>query len=148
MPALYGFDVIRGLLPQSYPFIMIDLVEAFEPGQYIVCRKNITGNEWFIPGHFPDKAIFPGALIIEGMAQAGILFFKLNKEMPSEWSSATFLLTAVKTRFLKVVVPGDQLKIRCEPEKLISTAGIVKCVATVEDEVVAKAEMTFYVNPS
>lgn len=145
MTITVDFDRVRELLPQAYPFVMVDRVESFEKDQYITCLKNITGNEWAFPGHFPKKAIYPGVLIIEGIAQSGILLFQLSQE-PLELSevSRTFLLTSVKTRFLKPVVPGDQMIYRCEMVKKTSTAGIIEGVATVGGEPVAKAEMTFY----
>lgn len=145
MTITVDFDRVRELLPQAYPFVMVDRVESFEKDQYITCLKNITGNEWAFPGHFPKKAIYPGVLIIEGIAQSGILLFQLSQE-PLELSevSRTFLLTSVKTRFLKPVVPGDQMIYRCEMIKKTSTAGIIEGVATVGGETVAKAEMTFY----
>lgn len=145
MTITVDFDRVRELLPQAYPFVMVDRVESFEKDQYITCLKNITGNEWAFPGHFPKKAIYPGVLIIEGIAQSGILLFQLSQE-PLELSevSRTFLLTSVKTRFLKPVVPGDQMIYRCEMIKKTSTAGIIEGLATVGDETVAKAEMTFY----
>ncbi len=73
MSIVMGFDDVCRLLPQSYPFIMVDVVEELQPGKRIVCRKNVTGNEWMFPGHFPQRAIFPGVLLIEGMAQTAIL---------------------------------------------------------------------------
>lgn len=138
---MYGFDTVRELLPQSYPMIMIDTVEEWERGRTIVCRKNISGGEWCFPGHFPRKAIYPGVLITEGMAQAGILLYRLGE--PPEAQEAEFLLTGVKSRFMKPVVPGDSLLIRCEAVKWMSHAGIVSCTASVSGETVSQAELTF-----
>ncbi|MCZ8519467.1 MULTISPECIES: 3-hydroxyacyl-ACP dehydratase FabZ [Paenibacillus] len=141
MPVMYGFDTVRELLPQSYPMIMIDTVEELERGRAIVCRKNISAGDWCFPGHFPRKAIYPGVLITEGMAQTGILLYRLSEPEASE--EAEFLLTAVKSRFLKPVVPGDSLLIRCETVKWMSHAGIVSCTASVHGETVSQAELTF-----
>src|ERR1051326_5330206 len=74
------FDEIRDLLPQKFPFLMIDRVVAIEKGKKVVAFKNITGNELFFPGHFPAMAVMPGALIIESMAQAAIILFRKRSE--------------------------------------------------------------------
>lgn len=135
------FDEVRAQLPQAYPFILIDRVLELVPQQKIVAAKNITGNEWIFPGHFPTKAVYPGVLLLESMAQAAILLFKAG----SPASSGTFLLTAVRSRFLHVVVPGDHLLITCTPEKVISNAAVVEaeiCLAG-KQTLVAKANLTF-----
>jgi 3-hydroxyacyl-[acyl-carrier-protein] dehydratase len=149
------FDTVRKLLPQAYPFVLVDRVEQFEKNQSIVCLKNVSGNEWMFPGHFPEKAIYPGVLLIEGLAQSGILLFQLSQETDGSVfatgtgdlgggkQARTFLLASVKTRFLKAVVPGDQLFYSCEVIKMTSRAGILEGVVTVNGEIAAKAELTF-----
>ncbi len=142
MSIVMGFEEVRRLLPQDHPFIMVDVVEEVQPGKRIVCRKNVTGNEWMFPGHFPARAIFPGVLLIEGMAQATILMLRADKsQVVSE--SATYMLAGVKARFLKPVVPGDQLRYVCEAVKVASMGGVVEAGAYVNGEVVAKASLTF-----
>ncbi|MHB8595610.1 MAG: 3-hydroxyacyl-ACP dehydratase FabZ [Ktedonobacteraceae bacterium] len=142
MGIVMGFDEVRRLLPQDHPFIMVDVVEEVQPGKRIVCRKNVTGNEWMFPGHFPARAIFPGVLLIEGMAQATILMLRADKsQVVSE--SATYMLAGVKARFLKPVVPGDQLRYVCEAVKVASMGGVVEAEAYVNGEVAAKASLTF-----
>lgn len=138
---LIGFNEVRRLLPQAYPFIMVDVVEELEPGKRIVCRKNVTGNEWMFTGHFPENAIFPGVLLIEGMAQAAILLVRADESMQS--SAATYMLAGVKTRFIKPVVPGDQIRYVCEAVKFASMGGIVDAEVSVDGEVVAKSQLTF-----
>lgn len=138
---LIGFNEVRRLLPQAYPFIMVDVVEELEPGKRIVCRKNITGNEWMFTGHFPENAIFPGVLLIEGMAQAAILLVRADEGMKG--SEATYMLAGVKTRFMKPVVPGDQIRYVCEAVKFASMGGIVDAEVSVDGEVVAKSQLTF-----
>lgn len=144
MSTIIGFDEVRRLLPQSYPFIMVDVVEELEPGKRIICRKNVTGNEWMFPGHFPEKAIFPGVLLIEGMAQAAILLVRADSSQ-SVAEEATYMLASVKTRFLKPVVPGDQLRYVCEVVRLARMGGVVDAEVFVDGEVVAKADLTFAV---
>ena len=138
---LIGFNEVRRLLPQAYPFIMVDVVEELEPGKRIVCRKNVTGNEWMFTGHFPENAIFPGVLLIEGMAQAAILLVRADEGMKS--SEATYMLAGVKTRFMKPVVPGDQIRYVCEAVKFASMGGIVDAEVSVDGEMVAKSQLTF-----
>jgi 3-hydroxyacyl-[acyl-carrier-protein] dehydratase len=145
MPAL-TFDEVRKLLPQSYPMVLIDVVETLDPGQSILCKKNVTGTEWMFAGHFPDRAIFPGVLMLEAMAQAAIILFKSGEMTQAHLtSSSTFLLVGAKSRFLKPVVPGDQVRLSCQLIKAISTGGVVEAKAMVEQEVVATADLTFAV---
>lgn len=140
-----GFDEVRRLLPQAYPFCLVDVVEELEPGERIVARKNISGNEWMFPGHFPDNAIYPGVLLIEGMAQTSILLFKGAEDQDADFEGATFMIASVKSRFLAPVVPGDQVRYTCEVIKVVSTGGVMECTATVDGNVVAKADLTFAV---
>lgn len=142
MSIIMGFDNVCRLLPQNYPFIMVDVVEELQPGKRIVCRKNVTGNEWMFPGHFPQRAIFPGVLLIEGMAQTAILLLRADDSLVVS-ESATYMLASAKARFLKPVVPGDQLRYVCEAIKLVSTGGVVEAEAYVDGEVVVKANLTF-----
>jgi len=142
MSIVLGYNDVCRLLPQDPPFIMVDVVEELEQGKRIVCRKNVTGNEWMFPGHFPGKAIFPGVLLVEGMAQSAILLLRADNSLPVA-KNATYMLASVKARFLKPVVPGDQLRFVCEAIKLVSTGGVVEAQAYVEADVVAKADLTF-----
>jgi 3-hydroxyacyl-[acyl-carrier-protein] dehydratase len=144
MSSVMGFDDVCRLLPQSYPFIMVDVVEELQQGKRIVCRKNVTGNEWMFPGHFPKRALFPGVLLIEGMAQAAILLLRTDDALVIA-EGATYLLANVKMRFLKPVVPGDQLRYVCEAIKLAPMGGVIEAEAFVDGEVVAKANLTFAV---
>jgi 3-hydroxyacyl-[acyl-carrier-protein] dehydratase len=139
------FDQVRAQLPQTYPFILIDRVLELVPQQRIVASKNITGNEWIFAAHFPTRAIYPGVLLLESMAQAAILLFKAG----APESSGTFLLTGVRSRFLHVVVPGDHLLITCTPEKMISNAAIVAAEISLagKQTTVAKANLTFAFQP-
>ncbi|XXM71988.1 3-hydroxyacyl-ACP dehydratase FabZ [Lysinibacillus sphaericus] len=139
----YLFDEIKKLLPQDYPFVFIDRVQELWPGERIICKKNVSGNEWTVPGHFPEKTIFPGVLMVEAMAQASILLFKLSQS--GNETEGSFLLSSVKSRFLKTVIPGDQIEFTCEVIKMFGSAGIVKAIATVDGEIVSKAELTFAV---
>lgn len=139
------FEEIRQLLPQKFPFMMVDRVIALEKGRSVTAIKNVTGNEIHLMGHFPNMAIFPGALILEGMAQAAIILFRKSYEGEHSLDDPNllFFFGAANGRFLKTVVPGDQLRYEVEITKAYSTGGMVKGVATVDGQIVAKGEMTF-----
>jgi beta-hydroxyacyl-ACP dehydratase FabZ len=130
---------IKKFLPQRYPFLMIDRVIEYIPGEKIVCVKNVTANEPHFMGHFPDDSVMPGVLIIEAAAQSGILLFfdKNSDDIPSK---REYLLSSVKANFMRPVIPGDQLLLTVTPVKLISEAAIIKVKCTVMGEIVAKCE--------
>jgi len=136
------FNEIKKLIPQRFPFIMIDKVLEVKPCNYAISLKNITINESFFPGHFPDNPIMPGALIIEAMAQTAIVLFasKTNNEEKS-----FYYFGSVKARFLHPVVPGDQLKIKVVKVKSLPTGAFVEAEASVDDKKVSEAELVFSV---
>ncbi len=137
-PTQLDFEQIKQIIPQRFPFFMLDRVIDIEPGVRVVGLKNLTGNEWFYQGHFPKKAITPGAMISEAVAQAGIVFFHTTK--PQANVEVTYLLGSIKMRFIEPVWPGDQMRIEVTPIKLTSSAGIFNAKVTVENRVVAKGE--------
>ncbi|WP_286236826.1 3-hydroxyacyl-ACP dehydratase FabZ [Neptuniibacter halophilus] len=102
---------IREYLPHRYPFLLVDRVLELEKGESIVAYKNVTVNEPFFNGHFPDHPVMPGVLIVEAMAQAaGILGFKTMDKKPQD-GSIYYFVGADNLRFKRPVVPGDQLKL-------------------------------------
>ncbi len=137
VPSTLDFEQIKRIIPQRFPFMMIDRVVEIEPGVRVVGLKNLTGNEWFYQGHFPKKAITPGAMICEAIAQTGIVFFSLSQPDPGD---VTYLLGSVKMRFLEPVWPGDQMRIEVTPVKIMLKAGILSATVTVEERTVAKGE--------
>ena len=139
------FDELSALLPQKFPFLMLDRIISLEKGKTVVALKNISGNEIFFLGHFPGMAVMPGTMIIEGMAQAAIVLFRKSYEdgEPRIDGDRVFFFGAAKARFLRPVVPGDQLRIEVTITKAISTGGVVEGIASVDGQVVAKAELTF-----
>lgn len=141
---MFNIEEIQKVLPQRYPFLMIDRVLELEPGKKVVALKNVSFNEGFFSGHFPGKPIMPGVLIIEAMAQAAIMLFYQDKDTACD-KQASYYLASVKARFLNPVLPGDQLKLTVEPVKVISAAAIVKAVAEVGGKEVASAELSFSV---
>ena len=139
---MLNFEEVRELVPQKYPFLFIDKVIELQKESRIVCLKNISGNEPFFAGHFPDFAIMPGVLIVEALAQASIILFKKSFDTEQN-KDKVFLLASANVRFSKPVFPGDQLILEIDIEKVISSAAIVKGVAKVGDKVVTKATLSF-----
>jgi 3-hydroxyacyl-[acyl-carrier-protein] dehydratase len=131
-------DEILELLPHNYPFLLVDRIVELEPATKIVGIKNVTFNEPFFPGHFPQKPIMPGVLIIEAMAQAGgILAFKTFPDK----KGSVFFTGIDNARFRKPVTPGDQLKLVVEVIKHRREIWLFDGKAFVENELVAEAKI-------
>jgi len=130
---------IREYLPHRYPFLLVDRVTELNLGESIIAYKNVTVNEPFFNGHFPDHPVMPGVLIIEAMAQAaGILGFKTMDKTPQD-GSIYYFVGSDKLRFKRPVVPGDKLQL--EASIMSEKRGIWKfeCLASVDGERVASA---------
>jgi len=132
-------DIVK-LLPHRYPFLMIDRVIKIELGKKIVAIKNVTINEPFFIGHFPDTPIMPGVLIVEAMAQAGGILARLTLSDGSEpeENTAIYFMSIDKVKFRKPVIPGDQLRLEVEPLRIGSRVWKLQGKAFVEDELVAE----------
>ncbi len=130
---------IRKYLPHRYPFLLVDRVVELIPGESIVAYKNVTVNEPFFNGHFPDHPVMPGVLIQEAMAQAaGILGFKTMDKTPQD-GSIYYFVGSDKLRFKRPVIPGDRLQLEA---KIVSEKrGIWKfdVRATVDGELASSA---------
>lgn len=131
---------IEKLIPQRYPFLMLDRVLEIVEGKSIKALKNISMNEECFKGHFPDAPVFPGAFIAEAMAQSACI---LLKKSIHDIKATLFYVTGVKLRFYKPVVPGDQLIVNINSVKMTRIGGIFEMMASVSNETVAKGEMTF-----
>ena len=133
---------VRRYLPHRYPFMLLDRVTACQPNEWITGLKNISINEPFFNGHFPEEPIMPGVLMIEAMAQvAGVLGFISKNVKPRD--GYIYLFAGVdKVRFKRQVIPGDQLILRAQ--KTMERHSIYKfsCTACVGDELAASAEIT------
>jgi 3-hydroxyacyl-[acyl-carrier-protein] dehydratase len=131
------YEILQ-LLPHSYPFLLLDRVLEYEPSKRIVGIKNVTFNEPFFTGHFPQKPIMPGVLIVEAMAQAGgVLAFK---SFPDKKGSVLF--TGIdNARFRKPVIPGDQLKLVVEVIKHRKEIWLFEGKAFVDNDLVAEAKI-------
>ncbi|MFZ5906834.1 MAG: 3-hydroxyacyl-ACP dehydratase FabZ [Nitrospirota bacterium] len=134
---------IRKLIPQRYPFLMIDRVLDGEPGKEAVALKNVSMNEPFFPGHFPETPVMPGALIIEAMAQTAIILFASGKETAGTDAKSLYYFGSCKARFSHPVVPGDQLMIKVRNVKSLPSGAFVAGEAFVGDKKVAEAELVF-----
>jgi len=126
---------IKKLIPQRFPFLMIDRVLEASP-EKVVAIKNVTANEPYFTGHFPDQKVMPGVLLIEAMAQAGIVLYR--QKFPN---NKLLFLVSVKARFYAPVIPGDQLRIEIFNIKLSSKMGLFKGEISVNESKVAEAEI-------
>ena len=126
-------------LPQRFPMMMIDRVTEFEPYKRLLALKNVSANEPYFEGHFPQRPIMPGVLILEAMAQAaGILVFRSRGEKPNP-DSIYYYVGIDRARFKKPVVPGDQLEIEVVLERQLRGIGKFNCAARVAGETAAEA---------
>ena len=134
--------MLRDYLPHRYPFMLLDRVTAVKPNEWITGVKNITINEPFFNGHFPEEPIMPGVLMIEAMAQvAGVLGFISKNVKPRD--GYIYLFAGVdKVRFKRQVIPGDQLILRAEKTMERHIIYKFSCTACVGDELAASAEIT------
>ncbi len=131
---------IMELIPHRYPFLLVDRIVEFEPKKRIVGIKNVTINEPFFQGHFPGHPIFPGALLIEAMAQVGcILMFKSFDLSPKEY--VVYFMGIDKARFRKPVRPGDTVRFVLEPTVIKSKLSKMKGEAFVGENLVCDAEI-------
>ncbi len=130
---------IMSVIPHRYPFLLIDRIVEFEEKKRIVGIKNVTINEPFFQGHFPEVPIMPGVLIIEAMAQTGGVL--LLHSVPDRDQKLIYFMGIQNAKFRKPVVPGDVLKLEMEVLNLRSWTCKLKGVARVGDDVVAEAEL-------
>ena len=140
---MYTADIIQILdcLPHRYPFLLIDRVISFTPDSALQGIKNVTYNEPYFQGHFPQQPIMPGVLIIEALAQAtGVLAFLSAQQKPDE-NSMYYLVGIDKTRFKRPVVPGDQLVLDVNLQRIRRDIGVFTAQAMVEEKTVAAAEL-------
>jgi 3-hydroxyacyl-[acyl-carrier-protein] dehydratase len=135
-----GPAAIRELIPHRYPFLLVDRIEEVEPGLRAVGIKNVTQNEPFFEGHFPDYPVMPGVLIVEALAQVGAVGVMAKEEFRGKLA----LFAGIDgVRFRRQVVPGDVLRLEVEISRLRGVAGLGKGSATVNGERVCEADLMF-----
>ncbi len=134
-------EEIRQLLPHRYPLLLVDRVLRVEDGNRIIGIKNVSANEMFFNGHFPDRPIMPGVLILEALAQLGVIFAKICAEAVDRDKLYVFA-GADEVRFRKPVVPGDVLELRMELIARKKSVWKMKGSALVDGEVVCEGILT------
>jgi beta-hydroxyacyl-ACP dehydratase FabZ len=140
METVLDILAIMQRLPHRYPFLLIDRIVRFVPGEEIVALKNVTMNELFFQGHFPAKPVMPGVLIIEALAQAGGILAAEIRGAEKQGEIIYFMgMDAV--RFRKPVVPGDQLMLEARVLKMRSRVAKMAGRALVDGQLVAEAEL-------
>lgn len=132
-------EILR-VLPHRYPFVMVDRILSVELEKKIIGLKNVSFNEPYFQGHFPGRPVMPGVLILEGLAQVGgIMAFYANPDAIGK--KLLFFAGIDKARFRRPVVPGDQLIFTLELVKQKRSVMVMKAKATVDDQIVAEAEL-------
>ena len=138
---LEAAEIMR-IIPHRYPFLLIDRVVELEPGKHVVAIKNVTANEPQFTGHFPDRPIMPGVLMVEALAQAGAVAVL---SLP-EYAGKLVLFAGIdECRFRRLVLPGDTLRLEVTLEKLRGVFGRGRAVASVDDEVAVEATISFVI---
>ena len=140
MPEL-DIEQIKKALLHRYPMLLLDKVKDYEPGVFLTAIKNVTVNEPFFQGHFPEEPIMPGVFIVEAMAQASAVLGLLSEQGSRHWNKLYYLVGIDKARFRKTVRPGDQLLIDVRFIALRRNIWRFSCVAKVDDVVVADTEL-------
>lgn len=144
MLEINSIEALQKILPHRYPFLLIDKITELEAGKRVVAIKNVTINDWYLEGHFPENPVMPGTLVVEAMAQASILLYHSAYENELK-KRPDYYLGSVKARFLHPVRPGDQLRIVSETVKMLPTNVYVSARAYVGEENIGEAELVFAV---
>lgn len=138
----YNIDEIKAIIPHRYPFLLVDRIVDGEEGKWAKGIKCVSANEMHFLGHFPEKAVMPGVLILEALAQVGAVALLSQPE----FKGRLVLFAGVdQAKFKHQVTPGDTLVLHCELTRMRGRLGIAQAEATVEDKTVAVAELKFFI---
>ena len=141
---LYNVVEIQKILPHRFPFLLVDRIDTLTPGEYVEGYKNVSISEPIFQGHFPDHPIYPGVMIIEGMAQAGgVLAFKSMDNATQEEieNKVVYFMSIDKAKFRAPVTPGDKLVYKINVIRNKGAVWQLDAKAYVDDKVVAQAEL-------
>ncbi|WP_020007235.1 3-hydroxyacyl-ACP dehydratase FabZ [Salinicoccus albus] len=139
------YDQIKAIIPHRPPFLLIDRITDIEPGVKCTGVKQVSGNEPFFPGHFPDYAVMPGVLIVEALAQTGAVAILKEERFKGKLA---FFAGIDKCKFKKQVTPGDTVELNVEITKLRGPIGKGEAVARVDGDIACQCEITFAIQDS
>ncbi len=135
---------IRNIIPHRYPFLLVDRIDGLEPGKSASGIKNVTANDQFFQGHFPDYPVMPGVLIVEAIAQVGAIALLSLEEHAGK---IAFFAGIDNVRFKRQVKPGDTLSLHVELKQVRRGIGSGEGTATVDGEIACKGEFMFAIAP-
>jgi len=143
LPAVpFGRDEIETILPHRAPFLLIDEVTELDPGRRVVARRDVNADDWWFRGHFPERPVMPGVLIVEAMAQAGAVAVLIEEENRGK---IAFFAGIDDCRFKRIVEPGDVLTLVCDIDTVRGPIGRGKATAHVGADLAARGTLTFAV---
>jgi 3-hydroxyacyl-[acyl-carrier-protein] dehydratase len=137
-----GREQIEEILPHRDPFLFLDEVLVLEPGVRVIARKRVRDDEWFLTGHFPGRPIMPGVIIVEAMAQTGAVAVLADE---ANRGKLALFAGIDDVRFKRMVLPGDELELTCELDRMRGPIGRGKATATVDGELAARGTLMFAV---